>query len=276
MTYRTIVRFLVPCALLAVLALPARGMHEEEGDPTDQLLGAAPSGETDDETEESDGERRVERHRIVFVGEDGTVEEIEGEDEAFGWLAVGSPQRRMSVRLPSLSLREGGFLGVATTSLTPELRHHFGAPEGAGVMISQVVDDSPAFAAGLRVGDILTAVDGEPIHREIDLLQQIRRRDEGDSVSLDLVRDGRAEQVVAVLDRTTTPGPRPLSWSYSFGCEDEADCGELDFDPIDLGLCGDGSRCEVRVECEGGACRCEVDGESVECRDLQLPHSDDD
>ena len=55
-----------------------------------------------------------------------------------------------------------GYLGVETTSLTPELREHFGVPSELGVMIGRVEEGSPAEAAGLKVGDVVTRVgDGD-------------------------------------------------------------------------------------------------------------------
>ena len=58
----------------------------------------------------------------------------------------------VAVRTPDHS---GKVLGVGLTDLTPELREHFGVGGDAGVMISRVVEDSPAAKAGLRVGDII-------------------------------------------------------------------------------------------------------------------------
>ena len=50
--------------------------------------------------------------------------------------------------ITGLPLRKG-YLGVQLLDLTPELRVHFGVSEDSGVMISQIVEDSPAAAAGL-------------------------------------------------------------------------------------------------------------------------------
>ena len=70
----------------------------------------------------------------------------------------------------------GGFLGVRLAELTPELRVHFGVAEDAGVMISRVLGDSAAQAAGLSVGDIVTRVDGREIASTSDLGRAIRRQ----------------------------------------------------------------------------------------------------
>lgn len=86
----------------------------------------------------------------------------------------------------------GGYLGIELTSLTPELRGHFGAPDDAGVMVSRVEPGSPAEAAGLAVGDVITSVDGEGIASPQKLGLAVRSHEPGETVELVVVRDGRA------------------------------------------------------------------------------------
>jgi PDZ domain len=93
----------------------------------------------------------------------------------------------------------GGFLGVSLLHLTPELRTHFGVPEDAGVMVSQVVPDSPAAAAGLEVGDVITAIDGDPVADGMDLSSKVRRHKGGETVDLDVYRDGARRQLSVTL-----------------------------------------------------------------------------
>jgi len=91
----------------------------------------------------------------------------------------------------------GGFLGVSLTDLTPELRTHFGVDDGAGVMISKIVEESPAAEAGLRVGDIVTRVGGEEMSSAGEVAREIRAVGEGESVEIEYYRDGRLEQLTA-------------------------------------------------------------------------------
>jgi len=91
-----------------------------------------------------------------------------------------------------------GFLGVGLEELTPELQTHFGAPEGSGVLVASVNDDSPAAAAGVRVGDVITAVDGLAVDSTRDLSREIRHRP-GERVAIELYRDGKPRQVTATL-----------------------------------------------------------------------------
>ena len=86
-----------------------------------------------------------------------------------------------------------GFIGVQVTPMTPELRAHFGAPEDVGVLVSRVEEGGPAEAAGIQVGDILSAVDGEAIESGRQLSRRIRKKDEGDAVTIELYRNGGLE-----------------------------------------------------------------------------------
>ena len=86
--------------------------------------------------------------------------------------------------------REEGFLGV---SLEPRI------DGGVGSIISTVQAGSPAKQAGFVVGDIVLAVDGEPVNGQAGLVAAIRDRSPGDSITIDLVRDGERLTLTATL-----------------------------------------------------------------------------
>jgi len=95
-----------------------------------------------------------------------------------------------------------GFLGVQLTPLTPELRTHFGVAEDTGVMVSRVESGGPAEAAGIQVGDILTAVDGERVDGPRPLARAVRSKKEGDLVDVELYREGAMHSyTVSVRER---------------------------------------------------------------------------
>ena len=92
-----------------------------------------------------------------------------------------------------------GYLGVGITSLTPELREHFGVPDDLGVMVSRVEEGSPAEAAGLQVGDIVTRIDDEDVTSSGRLQRLIRHREKDEVVTVEYWRDGRAATATATL-----------------------------------------------------------------------------
>jgi membrane-associated protease RseP (regulator of RpoE activity) len=93
-------------------------------------------------------------------------------------------------------------LGVSLVDLTTELREHYGAEKSAGVLVGAVEKDSPAEKAGLRVGDIVLAVDGKDVDSSSDVRAALRDKKEGDSVRVEALR-GRTRQtfVASVVER---------------------------------------------------------------------------
>lgn len=129
--------------------------------------------------EEGQNVKKV-QHRVVVVDKDGKRQVFEGD---------GPLMRR-------------GYLGIGLTDLTPELRSHFGVPEGEGVMVSKVEPGSPAEKAGVKVGDILTSVDGQAIKSSWDIMAKVRRLEDGQQVPLEIWRNGRAQNLTAsVVER---------------------------------------------------------------------------
>jgi membrane-associated protease RseP (regulator of RpoE activity) len=91
-----------------------------------------------------------------------------------------------------------GFIGVVLTELTPDLRTHFGVGDN-GVLVGRVEPDSPAAKAGLKVGDILTAVDGEGVDSSMAVSRLVRPKKEGEVVALEISRDGRVQNLTATV-----------------------------------------------------------------------------
>jgi S1-C subfamily serine protease len=91
-----------------------------------------------------------------------------------------------------------GFLGISQRKLSPEEMES--ANIDRGVMVLEVVEDSPAEDAGLLAGDIITEVDSESIRKTSDLYNLIRSRKPGDKVDISLVREGQAMTLTAELD----------------------------------------------------------------------------
>jgi membrane-associated protease RseP (regulator of RpoE activity) len=91
------------------------------------------------------------------------------------------------------------FLGVYLLKLTDELRAHFGAPKGAGLLIAKVERGGPAEHAGIRVGDLLVGVGGTRVTSTWDVLQEIRDKKEGVRVALKVIRNGSEKTLTARL-----------------------------------------------------------------------------
>jgi putative serine protease PepD len=74
-----------------------------------------------------------------------------------------------------------------------------GSGSMAGAEITSIGDGTPAADAGLRVGDVITAVDGERVESALSLVGHIRERSPGEQVKLTVLRDGRSTEITATL-----------------------------------------------------------------------------
>jgi serine protease Do len=88
-----------------------------------------------------------------------------------------------------------GYLGVVIQDLTPALAKTFTGGEQKGVLVAQVTDDSPAAAAGLKRGDVITALDGKKVERVGDLRNRIALMAPGTTVELGVLRDGHESTI---------------------------------------------------------------------------------
>jgi membrane-associated protease RseP (regulator of RpoE activity) len=79
-------------------------------------------------------------------------------------------------------------IGVSVSSLTKQLGEYFGAPDGKGLLINNVRENSPAAKAGLKAGDIIVEADGKEIKNNADLIRTLNEKKEGD-VQLTIIRD---------------------------------------------------------------------------------------
>jgi serine protease Do len=81
------------------------------------------------------------------------------------------------------------YLGVLTTDLSPEDAGRFDLPVDSGALVDQVVPGSPAREAGVRKGDIITALGDARIVGYGDLLGALRDHEPGDRVTLTIFRN---------------------------------------------------------------------------------------
>ena len=98
-----------------------------------------------------------------------------------------------------------GFLGVSSMAVPIPERQRAGRSQAFGLLISQVSPQSPADTAGLMVGDVLVAFDGQPIEEADDLVTRLRGSGVGKAVPVTVLRGASA------VDVSVTVGERPKS-----------------------------------------------------------------
>ena len=94
-------------------------------------------------------------------------------------------------QLRSFSLVAPGqpTLGIDAENLRGEFGQYFGAPEGEGVLVRGVLSNSPAAKAGLKVGDVITSLNGERIRSASELRERILTKHDDRTIKLGIVRN---------------------------------------------------------------------------------------
>ena len=101
-----------------------------------------------------------------------------------------------------------GWLGVSIQELTPELSSQFGVPRDVkGVLVSDIMDDSPAKKAGFERGDVIVEYDGKPMDSPAHLRNAVAQTVVGKKVTVKLIREKKPKSI----DLAIAEQPKNLS-----------------------------------------------------------------
>lgn len=127
---------------------------------------------------------------------------------------AGRAAREMQRNLPDMmeGMRGGmasrGRLGATVQDMSPDLAEYFGVK--SGVLVASVAPDSAAVKAGLKAGDVITAVDGKTVTSPAELLRALPTGDGSLDVNLTVVRDKKELTLKATLTPPARRGARHL------------------------------------------------------------------
>ena len=97
-----------------------------------------------------------------------------------------------------------GLLGVSISDFNADSAKAFGIEGTAeGALVQEIVDGSAAEKAGIMVGDVIVSVDGQRIKSASDLRNTIGLKRSGESVRVDVIREGKRRQFVTVLSEVS-------------------------------------------------------------------------
>jgi serine protease Do len=92
-----------------------------------------------------------------------------------------------------------GYLGVAPRDLDPDLRRSLSLEGASGALVQDVTEGSPGARAGLKPYDLITAIDGQAVASNDELIRRIASTAPGTAVTVEFVRDARAQKLVVKL-----------------------------------------------------------------------------
>lgn len=91
------------------------------------------------------------------------------------------------------------WVGITGYSLDEDLAHQVGIDQTSGILVAGVTEGGPAYTAGIRMGDVITAVDGTAVASFDDLSTYLGDKKPGDSITLTVDRSGQSSDVKVTL-----------------------------------------------------------------------------
>ncbi len=170
-----------------------------------------------------DGSKITDADELVeMVGEDQPGDEVavtvmRGDDELELEVTLGErPGGSKSVWITknpkkedfffSFDYNEYPYMGVSLLDLTRQLGDYFGIDKGRGALITDVIKDSPAAAAGLKAGDVIVAIDGDEVFDTEDVEDLIEDKKAGDKVEVSVIRNKEQKKfTVEVTENEEAP-----------------------------------------------------------------------
>jgi serine protease Do len=123
--------------------------------------------------------------------------------DSFSGMGFAIPTQIVRPTVDSL-IRDGkvshGYMGIGISDVTPENAKFFHVDNDEGAIVTQVENDSPAAKASLKVGDVITGIDGQKVSDASQLQIEVGQKQPGTSIKLDVLRDGKNENIPVTLE----------------------------------------------------------------------------
>jgi len=95
---------------------------------------------------------------------------------------------------------EHGYMGIGISDVTPENSKFFDLKKAEGALVTQVEPNSPGAKAGLKMGDVITQLDGQTVNDAGELQVQVGQKQPGTTIQLGVIRDGKSVNVPVTLE----------------------------------------------------------------------------
>jgi serine protease Do len=144
------------------------------------------------------GDERIGGQENIIIRIKGDANQSDGED----WLYIGSDDDdEKNAAEIKVKKKEScaAYLGIYMDEISRKIKRKYDYPMDAGVLIIDVVDESPAETAGLEEDDIIYLFDGEEVESAKHLSSLVKKNKPGDTVEIVLYRDGDRKEFDVTL-----------------------------------------------------------------------------
>lgn len=122
-----------------------------------------------------------------------------GGNVGIGFAIPSNMVHQVTQQLVQFGKVQRGTLGITLQPLTTDLAAAFGLDNNKGAVVREIERGSPAQQAGLQPGDVITAINNQPISKVSDVRNRVGLLRVGDKVAITIIRKGRTLRLAAVL-----------------------------------------------------------------------------
>jgi serine protease Do len=147
---------------------------------------------------------------INFGNSGGPLINVEGEvvgvntaissvGQGIGFAVPANIAKDVMTQLRAKGKVSRGYLGITVAEISPDMAEAWGLKDDHGALVQSVSAGLPADQAGVKKGDIITAIDGKPVVTSDEVVRLISGRDPGSKVHITVLRDGHQQTMTANL-----------------------------------------------------------------------------
>jgi len=141
-----------------------------------------------------------------LIGVNSAILSRSGGNIGIGFAIPSNMVRSVVDQLVKYGEVKRGILGVHIVTLTPDIADNLGSKDAQGALVQEVVGGSAADKAGVKAGDVITAVNGQAVKSAAELRNRIGLMRVGETVDLAVMRDGKPRHFTALVQNRAAGG----------------------------------------------------------------------
>jgi C-terminal processing protease CtpA/Prc len=150
----------------------------------------------------------------------------ESKDRSFAWIS-GDDWNDKDIKV-LLEKGKRPQIGVMIEDLNDQLGEYFGVKDGEGVLVKEVIEDSPAEKAGIKAGDVIIRAEGKDVDDGNELRKVISKKEFGDKVQITVLREKKKKDFSVELSEEFSSYDFPHTYSYSYNMPEVIDIPNIE------------------------------------------------
>jgi serine protease Do len=119
--------------------------------------------------------------------------------QGIGFAIPSNMAKKIIGQLQESKVVQRGWLGVTIQDLDENTARALGLKEVKGALVAEALPNEPAAKAGLRAGDVVVSINGQPIPDSHTLLRVVAKQTPGDKVNVEVIRQGQTRSFTVTL-----------------------------------------------------------------------------